>query len=186
LYVVTRSATQGRRAGLVSAMGLSAGALVHVLAASAGLSALLLTSAIAFSAVKMLGAAYLVYLGLKALFGQAQLVTEGNPTPRALSRLFTDGIIVSVLNPKIAVFLLAFLPQFVDPENGAVASQVLLLGLLYVALALITDSGYALLASGVRHRLSATVVDSPIPRYLGGTVFIGLGIGTALSDPITE
>ena len=113
LYTVARSLSQGQRAGLVSVLGLSAGALVHVAAATIGLSAILLTSATAFGIVKALGAAYLIYLGICALLARDATADVGAPEPRLLSRLFTDGVVVSVLNPKIAVFFLAFLPQFV-------------------------------------------------------------------------
>lgn len=119
LYIIARSLSQGRRAGLISVLGLSAGALVHVVAATAGLTAILLTSATAFGIVKALGAAYLIYLGLCALFSRQPAVDVEAPAPHSLSRLFTDGVIVSVLNPKIAVFFLAFLPQFVDPARGS-------------------------------------------------------------------
>ncbi len=139
LYVITRSLSQGQGAGVVSVLGLSVGALVHVAAATVGLSAILLASATAFGIVKTLGAGYLVYLGIRTLL--ASRATAGMPptTPHSLSRLFTDGVVVSVLNPKIAVFFLAFLPQFVEPGRGAIPQQVLFLGLLYVALALVTD-----------------------------------------------
>ena len=102
--------------------------------------------------------------------------------PRSLYRLFTDGVVVSVLNPKIAVFFLAFLPQFVKPSRGPVPQQVLFLGLLYVALALFTDSAYAFLAGRLRHWLGGQVIQGPLPRYASGVVYIGLGLSTALAD----
>ncbi len=120
LYVVARSVSQGLPAGLASALGLSAGALVHVVAAAGGLSALLLASATAFEIVKLLGAGYLIYLGLRTLFARAPLPGLQAPSPLPVRRLFFDGVIVSVLNPKIAVFFLAFLPQFVDPSAGPI------------------------------------------------------------------
>ena len=125
LYVVARSAAQGYRAGLASVLGLSAGALVHVFAAAAGLSAILLTSATAFGLVKALGAAYLIYLGLRTVFASGTAAESGSLPPASARRLFIDGVMVSVFNPKIAVFFLAFLPQFVDPGAGPIAQQVL-------------------------------------------------------------
>lgn len=181
LYIVARSVSQGRRAGLVSVLGLSTGALVHVVAAAAGLSALLMTSATAFGAVKMLGAAYLIYLGVRAIL--ARRTPSGVAVARqdSLPRIFGDGIVVSVLNPKIAIFFLAFLPQFVDPARGAVAQQTLVLGLIYVGLALITDGAYALLAGGARQVLGARAISGPLPRYASGALYIGLGLSAAFS-----
>ena len=181
LYVVTRSVGQGRRAGLTSVLGLSAGALVHVAATTAGLSAILLTSATAFGVVKALGAGYLIYLGLRTLLTRSPLLGVRAARPISLQRVFTDGVIVSVFNPKIAVFFLAFLPQFVAPGKGAVTQQILLLGSIYIVLGLITDGAYAILADRLRHLLSRRVVSGPLPRYLSGSLCLGLGLNTALT-----
>ena len=182
IYVVTRSLTQGRKAGLVSVLGLSVGALVHVLAATAGLSALLLTSATAFGLVKILGACYLIYLGIRALPTRTSVATTSTLQQDSLHRIFADGVLVSVFNPKIAVFFLAFLPQFVNPELGAVTLQFFLLGLLYVILAFCTDGAYALFASYFRSLLGRSRMPESLPRYASGIVYLGLGIGLALSD----
>jgi threonine/homoserine/homoserine lactone efflux protein len=99
-----------------------------------------------------------------------------------LYRLFTDGVVVSIFNPKIAIFFLAFLPQFVEPSRGPVPQQVLLLGLLYVALALVTDGAYAFMAGRLRHWLRDDVIEGPLPQYASGVVYIGLGVSTALAD----
>jgi threonine/homoserine/homoserine lactone efflux protein len=181
LYIVARSAGQGHRAGLASVLGLSAGALVHVVAATAGLSTILLTSATAFGIVKALGAAYLIYLGLTTLFAGRPMVSIEAATPLSLYRVLTDGVVVSVFNPKIAVFFLAFLPQFVDPGLGPVARQVFLLGLIYVGLALITDGAYALLAGSLRPWLNGRAMQGPLPRYVSGSVYLGLGVNAALT-----
>jgi threonine/homoserine/homoserine lactone efflux protein len=181
LYIVARSLSQGHRAGLVSVLGLSIGALVHVAAATAGLSAILLASATAFGIVKTLGAGYLIYLGIRTLFARGPTASVEASAPRPLYRLFRDGVVVSVLNPKIAVFFLAFLPQFVEPSRGPVPQQVLLLGLIYVGLALITDSAYAFLAGSLRHWLGGQVMQGPLPRYASGVVYLGLGVSTALT-----
>lgn len=182
LYVVARSLSQGRRAGLVSALGLSAGALLQVAAATAGLSAILLTSATAFGIVKTLGAAYLIYLGLRALFGRGSASEPEVSSRLSLTRLFRDGVVVSVLNPKIALFFLAFLPQFVEPASGSATQQILFLGLLYAALALVTDGAYALLAGGLRQWLGGRVGLGRLPRYLSGCVYLGLGVKAALAE----
>jgi len=182
LYVLARSLSQGQRAGLVSALGLSAGAFVHVIAATIGLSALLLTSATAFGVVKVLGAAYLIYLGIRALMLRQASVAAEIPAPRSLRRLFADGMIVSVLNPKIAVFFLAFLPHFADPLRGAVSAQIFVLGLLYCVLALCTDGAYAVLAGRLRRWSRGPIARGPLPRYASGIVYIGLGVSTAFVD----
>ena len=181
LYIVTRSLSQGRRAGLVSVLGLSAGALVHVVAATAGLSAVLLASATAFEVLKAMGAAYLIYLGVRTLLSRSATDSVGETPARSAARLFRDGVVISVLNPKIAVFFLAFLPQFVDESGGALSRQVFSLGTLYVLLALVTDSGYALLAGTVRRSIAPRFMHGPVPRYATGVVYIGLGVSTAVT-----
>ena len=183
LYLVTRSLTQGRRAGFVSVLGLSTGALVHVVAATAGLSAILVASSTAFTTVKLLGAGYLIYLGVRALLS-ARGETIDQPDlepPRSSSRIYTDGIIVSLFNPKIGVFFLAFLPQFVDPAGAPVARQILFLGLLYVGMALITDGIYVLIASSLRGWIGGRAMRGRLPQYATGAIYIGLGLSTALS-----
>ena len=181
LYIVARSLGQGRGAGLVSVLGLSAGALVHVAAATAGLSAILLTSATAFGIVKALGAGYLIYLGLRTIFTGTSTSSAEAPAPRTLHRVFTEGVLVSVLNPKLALFFLAFLPQFVEPGRGPIARQVLALGLIYVSLAMVTDGAYALLAGTLRDWLGGRVRQGPLPRYASGVLYLGLGVSTALT-----
>jgi threonine/homoserine/homoserine lactone efflux protein len=183
LYVLARSLGQGQRAGLVSVAGLSAGAFVHVVAATVGLSAILLASATAFGVVKMLGAAYLIYLGIRALLTRNSSRTIETVTARSLRRVFTDGVVVSVLNPKIAVFFLAFLPHFADPSRGSVPQQIFLLGAAYCLLSLCTDGAYALLASRLRGWFRGPLARGSLPRYASGAVYIGLGVSTALVDP---
>jgi len=180
-YIVTRSIDQGRRAGLVSVLGIGVGTLFHVAAATLGLSALLLSSALAFDVVKYLGAAYLVYLGIRALRarpqpGQPQIVQR-----HSLPRIFSQGVLVNVLNPKTALFFFAFLPQFVSPERGAVTSQILLLGCLFIALGMLSDGTYALLAGTFGHWLKGNARFLHAQRYLAGGVYITLGVTAALS-----
>ncbi|ANM30454.1 RhtB family transporter [Acidobacteria bacterium Mor1] len=182
LYVIARSVSQGQRAGFASVLGLSVGAMVHVIAAAVGLSALLLASAPAFTVVKWLGAGYLIYLGVRTWLERDSEIDVGLPEPRSYRRLFGDGVVVSVLNPKIAMFFVAFLPQFVQPARGPVAVQILLLGGIYVALALVTDGVYAVLAGRLGHWLAGRHRPGRWVRAAGGSVYVGLGVTTALSD----
>jgi threonine/homoserine/homoserine lactone efflux protein len=177
LYVVVQSAEQGRRVGLASVAGIHLGSLVHVAAASAGLSALIVASSVAFSVVKYAGAAYLIYLGVKKLLDRdLESTVERKREP--LRRAFMRGAVVNTLNPKTALFFLAFLPQFVDPDRSGVWSQALVLGLVFVGLGLVTDSLYALVAGTVggllRGRRDAV-------RYGSGFVFIALGATAAFA-----
>lgn len=185
LYVVTRSVTHGLDAGLVSVLGLSAGAFVHAVAAAIGLSAILLASATAFGVVKLLGAAYLVYLGLHAILVRKSAPDIAVPSAASMLRVFFDGVIISVLNPKIALFFLAFLPQFVSPDLGPITHQFLSLGLIYVGLALCTDGLYAIFASTLRNYVNRRFVLGPVPRFASGFVYLGLGASLALTDQKT-
>jgi threonine/homoserine/homoserine lactone efflux protein len=181
IYVVTRGLQQGRRAALVSALGIEAGGLVHVTGAALGLSALIVSSATAFTVVKYAGAAYLVWLGVRELRGRSasdeERVAE-EPVPAG--RLFWQGVLVNALNPKTAIFFLAFLPQFVDPARGAVAFQVAVLGFVFISIALVSDSVWGLAAGTFGPRLR-TRVRQRVQRWGSGSVFVALGIGTALS-----
>lgn len=182
LYVVARSTAEGYRAGLVSVLGLASGALVHVGAAALGVSAILLASATAFTIVKVLGAAYLIWLGLQILFSRRTAQSPDLTLRPQLSRLFLDGAVISVLNPKIAIFFLAYLPQFVDPAVGNATQQIVLLGSIYVALSLITDGGYALIAGRAGIWLRRHITTSRAPRVVTGATYIGLGLQAAFSE----
>jgi len=182
LYIVTRSIDQGRRAGLVSMLGVHAGTLVHIAAASAGVSAVLAASATAFGAVKYLGAAYLVYLGIRRWRHRTPALAPGASPPRRLGRAFVDGVVVNVLNPKTALFFLAFLPQFVDVSRGRVGMQTLTLGAIFVLLGLVTDGIYALMAGTATRWLRGHprfVASSP---WISGGMYVGLGLVAALSS----
>jgi threonine/homoserine/homoserine lactone efflux protein len=180
LYIVARGIAQGRRAALVSAFGVQVGSLVHIGAAMVGLSALVVSSAVAFSVVKYLGAAYLIYLGARTLLAREAPVPRGTPRPQPLRRLFAQGVVVNILNPKTALFFLAFLPQFVDPERGAVAGQILVLGSVFVSIAVCTDGLYALTSGTIGGWLRSDLGFLRAQRFFAGTVYIGLGISTAL------
>jgi threonine/homoserine/homoserine lactone efflux protein len=182
-YIVTRSLAQGRRAGVTSMLGVQAGGLVHVVAAAFGVSAIIASSASAFTIVKYVGAAYLVLLGLR------KLLARGDDEDPALElgapvmgrRLFWQGAIVNVLNPKTALFFLAFLPQFVDPSAGPVAPQMLVLGTLLVGLGVVSDGTYALVAAGAGRKLRETARARRALDRLSGAVFVSLGLIAAFA-----
>jgi threonine/homoserine/homoserine lactone efflux protein len=173
LYIVSQSAEHGRLAGLVSVAGVHLGTLVHVAAATVGLSAIIVSSAIAFSVVKYAGAAYLIYVGIRRLLTRepSELLA-----PRDAG-LFTQGVVVNVLNPKTALFFLAFLPQFVDPTRS-VWTQVIVLGLTFVVLGFVTDGLYAVTAGTLARWLRQR---RRLLRYASGGVFVGLGVSAALA-----
>jgi threonine/homoserine/homoserine lactone efflux protein len=182
LYIVTRSIDQGRRAGLASVVGIHTGTIVHVAAAAAGLSALLLASASAFTALKLAGAAYLVALGVRKLMHRGNDDADGSEVaPVALRHVYTQGIIVNVLNPKTALFFVAFLPQFVDPARGAVAGQIVFLGTLFIVLGLCSDSCYALLAEVFGRRLRSSARFVRRRDVFSGCMYIGLGVVAAIA-----
>jgi len=176
LFIVARSGAQGRRAGLVSVLGVHTASIVHVLAAVAGVSAVVVASSLAFTAVKVVGGCYLIYLGLKSLRSARTSSAASVPKIRATKQLFAEGFLVSLLNPKVALFFLAFLPQFVERGNGPIWSQTLVLGLLYIALGLCTDSMYALLGARLGTRFSGHAARVRATRYAEGGILIGLGV----------
>lgn len=182
VYIVTRSVAQGRSAGFVSVLGIHAGSIVHVLAAALGISALLAASATAFTVVKYLGVAYLVYLGLRKLLTRGG--GDGEPAKaeeHSRTRLFWEGFVVSVLNPKTAIFFLAFLPQFVNPAAGPVAAQIAVLGVLWIMLGIASDGAYALLASVLAGRLRTSARARRRLDVGSGLVYLGLGAFVALN-----
>ena len=182
LYIIARSMDQGRLAGFVSVLSIETGNSVHVLAATLGLSAILLSSALAFMIVKYLGAAYLVYLGIRRLLTRDQTQEVVNVQRQSLRRIFSQGVLVAALNPKTALFFLAFLPQFVNPSAGSVALQLLTLGGLFVLMAIVTDGMYALLASSAGGWLKRNHSFLRAERYVVGSVYIGLGVTAALAE----
>jgi threonine/homoserine/homoserine lactone efflux protein len=182
VYVVAQSLDQGRRAGILSVLGVHVGSLVHVFAAAVGLSQLLVSSATAYTVVKYAGAAYLIVIGARRL-----LVRDKDPgtaapaVPRTPGRLFRQGVIVNVLNPKTALFFLALLPQFVDVDRGAVPLQILALGITFVLLGLVTDSVWALGAGALGGAVRRSARGLRVERLVSGSVFLTLGAVTALS-----
>ena len=182
LYIVARSVDLGRKAGLASASGIATGGLVHVLAATVGLSALLLSSALAFSLVKYCGAAYLVYLGIKK-FREAPPRFDSAAPVRAtpLGTVFRQAVLVQILNPKTAIFFFAFLPQFVDPARGSVTAQFLALGMLFTGMGLVSDSLWAIAAGSVAGWIQMNSLFRRHQNHVAGTMYIGLGLATAVS-----
>ena len=181
LYITARSANQGRLAGIVSVLAIETANFLQAVAATLGLSAILLSSALAFDLVKYLGAAYLIYLGVRKLLLSEEKTQSGEIKTESLSRIYWQGFIINLLNPKTALFFFAFLPQFVNPARGNVTAQTLALGTLFVALAVVTDSLYALVASSLADRLRGSRRFLKGQRYLAGLVYVGLGITTALT-----
>lgn len=181
LYITARSASQGRLAGLVSVLAIETANFLQAVAAALGLSAILLSSALAFDIVKYLGAAYLIYLGIRKLLTRENGNENEEVRRESLARIYWQGFLVNILNPKTALFFFAFLPQFVNPDIGNVALQSLLLGAIFVGFAILTDSMYALLASSLAGRIKGNRRFQKGERYFAGLVYIGLGITTALT-----
>ncbi len=180
-YIVTRSLSQGRRAGLASVGGVALGNLGNSIGASIGLAALFAISSLAFWLVKYAGAAYLIYLGIKALRRPAMQLPTTSPGSAARPRLiFRDGFIVALFNPKTTLFFSAFLPQFIDPGSPTM-SQTLFLGAAFVLIASVTDTTYALTASVIAPAITRVKTRWSVGRYLTASAFIGLGVFTAAS-----
>ncbi len=188
MYIVTRGLAGGRNAGLVSVLGIHAGTGIHVLAATLGLSALLAASAEAFLTVKLAGAAYLVYLGIRTLrrARTGQRIDGDVITRRPTRQVFVDGFWVSALNPKVAVFFLAFVPQFVVIDAGDPRLQILALGAAFIVLGLLTDGAYALAAGWFGDRLTASSRLSERMNIVAGSTYIGLGVMTAVVGGSSE
>jgi threonine/homoserine/homoserine lactone efflux protein len=183
-YIVARSVQQGSWAGIVSATGVVTGGFIHVLAGAAGLSALVLSSPIAFATVKYFGALYLVYLGFRAFLGKDQPGGSDLQLKQyQLRHVYRDGLVVNLFNPKTILFFIAFLPQFVDSTRGNPGMQFLLLGSIMVSMGLITDSAYAVVAGRASHWLRKTDRRSSYQQWFAGAVYLGLGVFTLLVSP---
>jgi len=182
-YIVTQSVDKGRRAGIASAAGVASGGLVHVAAATVGLSALIASSAAAFTTVKLVGAAYLIAVGIRRILTKDETFTDPQPAP--LQRVWAQGVVVNIFNPKTALFFLAFLPQFVDPNAGAVWTQVAFLGCLFALIAFTSDVTYALLADALASRLRRSGRAQRIQRWVSGGIFVALGVTAAAAHRTT-
>lgn len=183
VYITTRSVAEGRRAGVASALGVETGTLVHVAVAAAGLSYLIAESAVAFAVVKYVGAGYLIYLGVRTLLGRDTGIGEQVAPPRGLRRAYLEGLVVNVFNPKVILFFLALLPQFVDRSAGAVPAQIMLLGLVLLGLGVVTDLTYALGAGSIGAWLRSRPAFARRQRYVTGVVYLALGVTAAVAGP---
>jgi threonine/homoserine/homoserine lactone efflux protein len=183
LYVVTRSIEMGRSGGLASVAGITTGTVAYVALAAAGLSSLILASAVAFDAVKYVGAAYLFLLGVRRLLGRGLEPPAEDAVPRTRRRAYAQGVVVNLTNPKTIVFVFAFLPQFVDPSAHHAWLQVVVLGLSFALLGFLSDSMWALAAGTVADRLRGSVGIARVQRWFGGGVLVGLGILAAVWTP---
>ena len=181
LYILGQSMHYGRVTGIVGVAGIAVGALVHVAAAVIGLSSLLLSSAVAFEIVKYAGAAYLVYIGVRRLLARDETMADAAATPRSRRRVFTQGVVVNVLNPKVALLFVSLLPQFVDPDAGRVPLQLLVLGMMWVVIAFLGDCIWALIGGTAGGLLRRSARARTAERYVTGGVFVGLGAMTAFA-----
>ncbi|QEN90986.1 LysE family translocator [Labrys sp. KNU-23] len=180
LFIVARSVERGKVAGLVSVLGIHLGTIVHIVAAAVGLSALIVSSTLAFSVVKYLGAAYLLWIGVRTLMAPDLPPEISAKSTKPLHRLFQEGFIVNLFNPKTAIFFLAFLPQFVDPARGALHWQILVLGFTFMGLGMLSDAMFALAAGAAGDFLRRSRRFLRFQRWFAGLSFIGLGVTAAL------
>ena len=185
-YILSRTIGQGRKAGVVSAAGIATGTLVHATAAALGLSAILVSSARAFHAVQFAGAIYLVFLGFRLLLSKDDAQVAATAIPHSLKRVYGQGLIVNLLNPKTALFFLAFLPQFVDTSRGHVPSQIFFLGCSFALLGLVSDSSWAMLAGTLAGRLRSSLRWRRAQKNISGGALIVLGIATAIAGSRTK
>lgn len=181
LYIVARSINQGRMAGIASVLGVETANFFHASAAALGLSAILLSSALAFDIVKYLGAAYLIYLGIRKIVAREDAAKAQVGKQESLSRIYSQGFVVNLFNPKTALFFFAFLPQFVNTSNGNITLQIFLLGMMFVLMGVITDGAYAIISSSIANQLNVNQSFARNQRYFTGLIYIGLGVVTAFT-----
>ena len=180
LYVAARGASEGRTAGIASALGIGAGTLVHITLVAVGLAALLAAVPVAYLVVRIAGAAYLIYLGVRAIRSRSSLTLQ-DIEPAPLPTVFTQGVLTNVLNPKVALFFLAFLPQFVDPARGNPVTQIVFLGLVFDLTGTLVNLGVAVGASRAASRLRQASRAGEILQKLTGALFVGLGLRLAFA-----
>ncbi len=181
LYIVARSIHQGKKAGLLSALGVEVGSMVHIVGAAVGLSAIVLSSALAFSVVKFAGAAYLILLGIRTLLTRDGPVASADLRPVELRRVFGQGVVVNILNPKVALFFFAFFPQFIDPDRGSIVLQTLVLGAVFCLVGTVLDCTWALAAGTAGDWLKGNVHFMRRQRFVTGAIYLGLGVTTAFT-----
>ncbi|MBL6448146.1 LysE family translocator [Fulvivirga sp. 29W222] len=183
-FVIAKSIDQGRTAGVVSVLGIQIGTLAHLIAAAFGISTILVTSVMAFNVIKYAGAAYLIYMGIKSLITKT-VTPDINMKfkKQKLSRVFLQGAIVNILNPKTALFFFAFLPQFITPGTTSSTWQIFTLGLIFIGLSILSDSIYALLAGSTKGYLHRNPVRLKFQKYISGCLYILLGVATLVAEP---
>ncbi len=181
IYIINRSLDQGRLAGIISVLGIGTGTIAHIIAAAAGISAILASSLLAFNILKYAGALYLIYLGIQKFISKEEPVFDGSYKKIKLSKIFYQGIIVNLLNPKTALFFFAFLPQFINHNKGSITSQILFLGFLFVIMGLISDGIYALLAGYLSTWIKKRIRLIKAQKFVSGSIYFALGIAAALS-----
>jgi threonine/homoserine/homoserine lactone efflux protein len=186
IYTISRSLDQGTKAGLLSVYGLAVGTFPHALAVALGVAGLLASSVIAFTVMKYLGAAYLVFLGIGRMRQGQSLQKRPGIAAKTGRAAFIESFAVGVTNPKSVMFFLAFLPQFVDPARGNLIAQTMILWFLSQVMAVAVGSAYALTAGGLRSWLSPNRAIGRLGGILSGSVYIGLGLVTALSGSKTK
>ncbi len=182
LFVLAQAAQRGARAGVIVTLGLCSGLVVHTAVVALGLAALFMASAIAFTLLKFLGAAYLLFLAWQAFFTPAGARSSEGGERLPTGQLYRRGIIMNLTNPKVSLFFLAFLPQFVDPAMGPVVLQIMLLGLLFILATILVFGAISLLAGGVGERLRRAERSGRILNYLSGTLFAGLALKLVLTE----
>ena len=181
IYIATRSIAQGRNASIISALGVHTGVLIHTLAAALGLSALIAASAVAFSLVKYAGAAYLIYIGIQTFISKPEKLQIESMARVKLSEVFYQGLLVNLLNPKVILFFLSFLPQFVDPSRGNVSLQLLILGILLIIFTLPIDISVGLASGQLGIWLKARQGIQQATKWVTGSIYIALGVTTAMT-----
>ena len=182
LYVIARSTGQGRAAGVLSSVGIALGGLIQTSALALGLSSLFLAVPIVYDIIKYIGVVYLIYLGIRTIANRSSMIADPVQEKTKLRQVFLQGTLTTLLNPKVAFFYIAFIPQFTDPSKGAVSFQLLVLGALFNIVGLLVDSSIALLASFLGAWLKRSVRAASVVRWLTGSVFIGLGIRLAFEQ----
>jgi len=182
-YILGSSIAQGRRVGVASALGICSGCVVHTLAAAAGLSAILATSATAFTIVKLVGAGYLIYLGIRFILARDQSASiSAHEAPRQAWKAFRQGVVTNVLNPKVALFFLAFLPQFIDPASPTKVAAFIALGLTFIATGTTWCLFLAIAAAPVRRFFAGHPRAYTRLSQAAGTLFVALGVRLAVSE----
>ena len=182
LFVISNGLARGPKASIAAALGTTTGVFFHLFCAAFGLAVILKTSAIAFTIVKFAGAAYLIYLAIKTLVSKEELLNNLCETEKSGNSIFWQGIFINILNPKLSIFFLAFLPQFIDPQLTSATSQTLFLGAIFMAMTTIVFIGYGLFASLLRKKVLNSPIISRAIKWCFASVFMALGVRLALSE----